>query len=454
MRLLSRCFSIESVPSRAVALIALSGLPAFGCGRVEPEPAVIYGPYGPDASAPRDAAPPVFDAPVPVFQDAGREAGPDATPVVVTSGGLTVSPCPPPGAPCAGPSCNHCGTDPSITACENLPIDGSGAGALALASSGGSVAVAWSSWPSSGVLHVALLGGDLSFQAGPVCMAAGDANALVAVAATPSGWLVAAENAGGVVIQALTPEAVPAGAAFEIASARVPILASNPGGGPLLAWVGADGDGYATLLGADGTIGETSRVVTGVIEGQFGNATFVGDGFVVALRGDLGATVVHVGLDGSVGQPYSFGSETEYPQVTWDVARNQVSATFNDFASTGLVAETHLTTACAWVADPTPLGTGYYGKSPLTSLEPNMDVIVFPGATGRTGGASYLDLVRWSASGRPARRIATVAPADFLSSYSIVPLGNAVVVGWLTGGPVAGSALTTPNTIGVAVVTP
>jgi hypothetical protein len=354
--------------------------------------------------------------------------------------------------------CDHCGTGAMIASCGNANVKATGASALALAASGANLGLAWvTGTAGKGGLHVAVLASDLSVVAEADCLGVSDVGA-VAIAATPSGWLVAAETPSGIELIPLTATGAMSGAVQVLPGATSPILAGNPSGGPLLVWVtsGSSDQGNVSLLGADGTVMSTTAAFTQVVEPQYGSAVYVGDGFLVALRASLGATVIHVGLDGSLGTPHSLGDETEYPKVAWTGSEGRV--VYADFSAQGKLELQRLDATGALIGSPTKVGgvPAYYDPAPVATSGSD-SVVLLPGYTGGTGIASHLDVTRVAQGGTQVYApyvLAKAGSVDALSAYVMVPTGQGAVVAWLAGEAAWGSGTTYPSYIGIARVTP
>jgi hypothetical protein len=353
--------------------------------------------------------------------------------------------------------CNHCGTGSMIDSCGNAALSAAGATSLAIASNATNVAIAWANGaPGSAGLNVAVLGSDLTVQSQSGCLGDSDVG-MVAIAATANGWIVAAETGGGIEIQPLTPGGVPTGPGQFLANATVPILASNPSGGPLLAWASPDYNGWVSVLGADGTVTSSAPVFYQIVEPEYGSAVFVGDGFLVGIRGSLGATVAHVGLDGTIGTPYSLGDETEYPKLSYTGTEARV--VYSDFSEVGAVEFQRLDTTGAPIGTPQQLGSipEYYGQGPNTTVGSD-SVVVMSGYSSETGVATHLDITRVTQSGSVVYSpymLATVGKLDDIWDYSMAPIGSDMVVAWLTAGTPSGfDSDVFPATIGIARITP
>jgi hypothetical protein len=361
--------------------------------------------------------------------------------------------------------CTQCGTDSKILACANAGVDAAGATALALAASSTQIALAWitaaGTSPAGGV-HVAVLSSTLSVLNQTACLGATDASR-VAMAATPSGWIVAIEVPQGIAIYPLAADGSPAGSGSLLPGASVPILAAQPSGGPLLVWTSSGADnGYASFLGTDASVGVTVAMFAGVVEPQYGSAVFVGDGFLVGLRANNGATVAHVSPSGVVGMGHSMGSETEYPQVAW--TGEEARIVYADFSGNAASLQlVRLDATGAPLSTPVMVGSvpEYYDPAPNVTAAGD-SVVLLPGYTGGTGIASHLDVTRVSPTGQPVYAPYVLDQAaqmvDAISPYYFAVRGPEVIAAWVTGGSSwitgpQGSGVY-PGVIGIARLTP
>jgi hypothetical protein len=357
--------------------------------------------------------------------------------------------------------CSVCGDDPHIEACEDPPVPAQAVLALAVAATDTEVGLVWVTGASQpgeyplGGLHIGVLGSTFGVVTETACVGLNDVG-LVSIAATSSGWLVAAERQAGVALYPVSPSGTLMADAKILADAQAPILAANPAGGGLLVWVSAsDGDGYVSLVGDDGTVTGASSAISQVVEPQYGSAAFAGDGYLVGLRGSLGATVVHVGLDGTVGAPSSLGSETEYPKVAWTGTEGR--AVYADFSSQGTMFLTRLTATGAPVGPRLDLGhTGaYYGQSPVLTVGSD-SVVLLAGYTSETGVSNHLDVTRIAHDNTtvyaPYHLTDPGSLQDF-TSYGMAESGQSFVVAWVTTASPP-SAVSPSTAIGVARITP
>ena len=285
------------------------------------------------------------------------------------------------------------------------------------------------------------------------------------MAATPSGWLVAAGGTAGISIYPLLADGTPSGGAQVIAGAEKPILAANPAGGPLLLWVrsATAGAANATWLGQDGSVGTTVSLLASTLEPEFGSAIYTNQGFLVALRDtNEGASVMRVGLDGSVGVAHPLGETTEYPQVTWaDSEARVLYADFSQSSTNQLTTKyVRLDSTGAPLGSPVVVGNTptYYGRSPIVTVG-NDTIGLLPGYTSVTDTATHLDVARIAPDGHLVHSpyaVGMAGTADSLSRYHVALRGPDIITAWL-GASSAGTRSPYPpypGAIGIARVSP
>jgi hypothetical protein len=352
--------------------------------------------------------------------------------------------------------CNHCGSDSHVVACSNV-AGATDSSSLALAASDTAVAVAWVAGPQAqGGLHVSILAADLSVTAQVGCLGADDVQA-VAIAATPSGWIVAAQTAAGVALYPLRADGTPVGSANVVAGAATPILAQRPGGGPLLVWVTKQSNAFAALLDEGAGVGTAVPLFGGgsITEPQYGSAVYVGDGFLVALRTNNGASVAHLSLDGTLGASHSVGADTEYPQLAWTGSEARV--TFGSFGGTAAVDLVRLDATGAAIGAPVVVGSTpqYYDPAPVVSVRGD-SVVLLPGYTGGTAVASHVDVGRFGSDGQavyPAY-VLGLGGTDRITQYRLAVRGSDVVAAWISGSNWITGSSEFPSSVQVARVSP
>ena len=145
----------------------------------------------------------------------------------------------------------------------------------------------------------------------------------VAVAPTPSGWLLAVVSRAGLEIISLDAQGAARGLPRTIPGADAPIFAANPAGKPLLMWsLAPHQDAYVALLADDGSEAHPSALAfSTTVEAHRGDAVFAGDGFLVGERASVGRDTIairHVGMDGTLGPTQTPApGYAEYPQLAW-----------------------------------------------------------------------------------------------------------------------------------------
>jgi hypothetical protein len=154
------------------------------------------------------------------------------------------------------------------------------------------------------------------------CLSSCDVDS-VAVASTPTGWLVAFANRSELRILSLDGAGAVRGSPRVIAGADAPLFASNPGGPPLLEYsVAPHQDTYVAVLADDGTeLHPSALAFSSSVEAHRGDAIFAGDGFLVAERAMIGRDTIgvrHVAMDGTLGPAQTPApGYAEYPQLAW-----------------------------------------------------------------------------------------------------------------------------------------
>jgi hypothetical protein len=352
--------------------------------------------------------------------------------------------------------CNHCGSDPHVLGCGNA-AGAADVTSLALAASDSAIGLAWAAGPQGQRgLHVSILAPDLSVTAQVGCLGTDDV-AAVAIAATPAGWLVAAQIPAGVAIYPLRADGTPVGSASILPGAGTPIFAQQPGGGPLLVWVTGQSGAFATFLDAAGGVGAAVPLFGGspITEPQYGSAVYVGDGFLVALRTSNGASVVHLALDGTLGASHSVGAETEYPQLAWTGSEARV--TYGNFGGTAAVDLLRLDATGAPIGSAVTAGSTpqYYDPAPIVGAQGD-SVVLLPGYTGGTGIASHVDVGRFAADGHAVYSAYVLGQGgvDRISQYRLAVRGDDVVAAWLSGGNWVSGTSAFPSSVQVARFSP
>jgi len=314
---------------------------------------------------------------------------------------------------------------------------------FAIAGVGSSLAVATvSGVPAPGTVKVSLLSSSLAVTATTVVTGITD-GVRVALAATPSGWVVAVEhNSGALEIVPLTAAGSANGPSTIVPGGSIPVMAargddSSVSGGPLLVWSQAPNDArFAVLLASDGTF-ETAPVAvsTGsVVEAQYSSGVFTGKDFLYGERVSSGVTISHIGLDGSLlGQSQPSDPATEYPQLAW--LGDHAALTYADFSSAGTLEFMTLSPSGAAMGAPIVLGTtltAEYNRSPVVAVAGGDAAILLGGYTGETDHAGTLEVTTRTGTG------ASLVPAFAIDSdpltetaWRAIPFSGDMVAGWI-----------------------
>ncbi|MDB4930357.1 MAG: hypothetical protein JWM10_2841, partial [Myxococcaceae bacterium] len=177
-------------------------------------------------------------------------------------------------------SCDACAVSAHTRSCIRADVAGVAPTALALATSGDEIGVAWASDDNHAV-HFARYSRALVKLSERDCLGVGDARG-VALSAVEGGWIVAVGTEAGTRVVPLAADGSNRGAGSLFAGAVMPMLAARPAGGPLL--VGTRGGVVtAVVLRADGTLASAAQaLITEETEAGYGSAVWVGDGWLVA----------------------------------------------------------------------------------------------------------------------------------------------------------------------------
>lgn len=334
--------------------------------------------------------------------------------------------------------CDGCAVDRRITRCLAAPVDTAVPQHLALAATDTSVGLAWITNASLSVgdearVHFATFGADLSLVGETGCLPFVDARR-VALATTPTGWMLAVETRAGVFVSPLGIDGSSPSGARLIAGAATPLFAERPASGPLLTY--ATGGGLsAQLLRDDGSVEWQTEVLSGsILEYEFGSAVFTGDGFLVSVRAD-GVQVVRLELDGTVtSTSMPAGSSTESPELAWTGTEARLS--YAAFGGPGASMIVRLDRTGAPLGPAVELGRipSYFNRAPMVTF--GEETVVFPG--DHTGGVDLSERVEVLRLDRDLR----VSIAPFAVSQDptgsrgirVARLGTEVVVAWIGGG--------------------
>ncbi|MBI5518280.1 MAG: hypothetical protein HY909_31200 [Deltaproteobacteria bacterium] len=258
----------------------------------------------------------------------------------------------------------------------------------------------------------------------------------VAVAPTPSGWVLAVQVSSGLQVLPLTPDGAPSGAPRRIPGGQRPQMTARPGGGPLLEWQDARGV-VAELLRPDGAE-ETPPVVafTGSLEYGNGGATWVGDGFLLAERLlSNGVAIVPMDLLGRLGaMVFPVGTSSEFPQVTWSGREGRL--VYAAFGGTPHMRWTRIGRMGNALGASVQLGRDREFFNPCPVLSDGDDTLVL--LAGYSGG-------HWLARSLSAMRVGPAGEARTApfpvnrspgtqSHYRVARLGAELVTAWVEPG--------------------
>jgi hypothetical protein len=243
-------------------------------------------------------------------------------------------------------SCIECTQDPALASCGEPSIASCAAFSVAVAVRMSEIGVAWiTRGMPSAALHFARLDAHLAvFTESPAIPLAGDGFD-VALASTPTGWVIAADDAPNLDVVSIDAMGN-AAARVTIANASSPVFTSRTDGGPLLMWATSTSNGnaavFASLLDAQAHEQWRAQAFSNTIQPGRGSAVYTGDGFLMAQRESGGTSqmdgirTARVDLTGQVsGLTAPVGTLTEFPQLTWN--GTTVTMIFGSFASQGVV---------------------------------------------------------------------------------------------------------------------
>ena len=331
--------------------------------------------------------------------------------------------------------CQTCGTDVHIASCKEA-FDCAVGRSLALATSQDTVALSWVSGESpGGSADIAILGADLS-QIAHRRLATITDGVRVALAAAPSGFVLAVEHGRQQIeLIPLARDGTVRGSATHIDSGYDPLLAArgtgtNATGGPLLGFANGDGARMVVLLTDNGTF-ETTPVEVGA-GGTVQSAAFTGDGFLYALDGNY-AGLTRIALDGHVAATAKFGvGLSESPDITW--AGDHAVMTFVDYApGQGLVLQGFDASGGA-LANPVILGSAATqgNRSPVLALSDGNLAVLLGGYTGEVDHATALTMVRLSSAGTSSYQPFTLVSDPLrVAGWKAARRTSDVIVAWL-----------------------
>jgi hypothetical protein len=334
--------------------------------------------------------------------------------------------------------CDPCARGEREPRCVGQAVPAVAPAGLDLAVRDGVVGLAWLSGAGpEGVmgLHFTRFNNALEALGDSGCLAL-DPPSRVAVAPTPTGWLLAVQVPTGLQLASLSPEGALTGTPRRIPGGQRPQMTARPGGGPLLEWQEPRGV-MAQLLRPDGAE-ETPAVVVFATDVEYGNggAAWVGDGFLlVERRLSAGVAVVPMDLSGRLGTPvFPVGRSSEFPQVAWTGREGRL--VYADFGGTPHVRWTRIDRLGNALGPSVQLGRDREFFNPCPVLADGDDTLVL--LAGYSGG-------HWLARGLSATRVGAVGEsrtAPFAlnrspgtqSHYRFARLGAELVTAWVEPG--------------------
>lgn len=212
--------------------------------------------------------------------------------------------------------------------------------------------------------------------------------------------------------------------------------APRDGDTPLLVRQEAYGVVTATLLEPTGDEAWKTEVSEGVVEAQYGSAAAVEDGFLVALRTDLGVQVFQLEADtGSIAHTSTPGSEsTEYPQI--GVAGTEVRLVWADFGGVAGVRWARLDTTGEALGATVTIGEtpDFFNRSPIV-VDGTDTVVLLGGYTGGTGIGKATTLRRLDDMGdQTAGDVAIQSDPNKVQWPQVVAFDGAFVTAWVGNG--------------------
>jgi hypothetical protein len=195
--------------------------------------------------------------------------------------------------------CDACARGTGVAGCVSAVPEVGRPMALALAANDQEIALAWLDGATDAErsgLRFARFHPDLSRLSLSDCFGPAAASQ-VALATTPTGWLLAVTAPDGAHVLALGPDGAPSGQDRLIPGAKDPLLVARSTAGPLLYWT-ATGKTFVVLLRSDGTEEtDVAEIFPYAIDASA--AVFTDDGFLIASR--LAQLVItRIGADGRV----------------------------------------------------------------------------------------------------------------------------------------------------------
>jgi len=332
--------------------------------------------------------------------------------------------------------CDACARGGSIVACGRVAADTVAPEALSLAATDNAVALAWVAETAPGggaTVHVALYTRDFARIAHTTFATECFAplyERRVAIAAVPTGWILAVQGGAGVTVRALDAQGGARGAARVVPGANQPALTARPGAGPLFVW--EDEGVHAALLNEDGTEA-TAPVVAFRAALDGGGGVFVGDGFLLAQRDGAGqgVAVARIDLAGRlVSVTHPVGSTSEYAQIAW--TGSEARLVYSDFGNPTNKFWVPLDRDGAAIGARVPLAKSYFGTCPVYA--DGADTVVLLAGYSVSGEATGLDAMRIGPAGATVTEPFHVSQSPTQqSSQQMVRQGTDAVVAWIEG---------------------
>jgi hypothetical protein len=343
-------------------------------------------------------------------------------------------------APAAGP----------VLSCRRACVDGSAPVAIAIAATGTTLGLAWLTTTTTmgHLVHFALLDRDLDVtaEAPPWPFAStGPYDDALAVAPSPSGWLVAVRQAD-LTVYPFDTNAHAAGSPHAIPGGVSSSFGWRPGGAPLLAWPELNDAGGLTLRAA--IVGDDARFQTAPVD-LFGDAEShtgtsiipVDGGFLVAHAANQSIVTTRVGTDGKASgvtqNPAGQLNEApEFALVSGQIALMYTS--FNPAESASPQKWALLDSSGASVAAPTPitpLWPSYQSDLAFQVVGVGADALLLYTSWESGGGPVQLTIAHLDTHGTAIGTPHMIArvPMATTHPYRIVSLADKAVVAFVDG---------------------
>lgn len=266
----------------------------------------------------------------------------------------------------------------------------------------------------------------------------------VALAKLPGGYIVAETSGSSTQVYTFDDSGTLLGERTE-EDMYGPIFASRPDGGPLLIWQAfPENVARVSLLDEGGEALYVRELFANPLETDYGEAAYVGDGFLVALRGPEGVRIDRVEMDGTLTSTHLPGGDgTQYPRIDWNGSVAHV--TWHSFYGDPQLYWATYSSAGSLTNGPVALeGCGRSNQAEVLASE-NGATLLLDEHTGRTGVSDRLWLQSIDNEGnlREVRPLVTAGRQ-----------GDAILLG-TTGAPIAAWVqLGHPGSLGLAALDP